>query len=307
MFDVKRRKTETDEEVCAPSNENSCSPDSEQDNRFPTTPKTVQIIADRREDEKEGFEYRSFPNEIWSKIVSFLAKDELMKISVVCKAIRSLAWSALWEKPSFKTPLSPRDLNKLKHLPIKQLNTKHLKIRGGLPVARRFKEIFNEMPKLQQVHVDCDDDWFGFREQSISMKALEIISPYVTSINMMAVVTRKKSSFISDLIAIDFPRLHSVTILRKPLDMIDRYERYDLRLLMKLPITRIHILSLKGDWDEVSGRLTYPHFALFPEMKHLKEIVLDSMDLDDAHMRVLNGLQERGVVLLRDRLLEELQ
>ena len=304
MSNAKRRRTL--EEECTSSNKNKLTQVMQHwdECKSPTSSKMLCMIENTRDNIKDKCGWRTFPNEIWCKILSYLAKEELKKLSVICKAMRSLVNELLWGNPSFKGPLSPEDLNLLKHLPIKQLCTKRLKIRRSLIAARRFKEIFDEMPKLKQVHVSCDHHWIGFRKQSISMKTLQIIAPYVTSINLSAIVTRK-DSFASDLIAIEFPRLHSVTIKRHVISF-SLLSTHDLRLLMKLPITRIHIGSLQGDLDIVNSRLTYPHFALFSEMKHLKEIVLDSGNIEDDQMRVLIGLQKKGVVLVRDRLFKEL-
>ena len=257
------------------------------------------------------------PNEIWYEIFLYLPKNDLLKVTEVSKHLRLIAIRILWEKPKFKRSLSPEDLSSLKHLPIKQLCTCDLNIGRSLIAARHFKEIFDQMQELQKVHVvkshETEDTPVEVLEKicelpgNISIKALDIISSYVTSINTDAIAS-SCSTLVSQLIVMDLPKLKSIT-LRLPLPSKFTFE--DLQSLNKLPITTLYLWSLETDEDKEHKTLFYPQVALFPEMKFLKSIVISNLSMETLAMeedqaQALKDLQERGIVVVKDKLIDTL-
>ena len=257
------------------------------------------------------------PNEIWYEIFLYLPKNDLLKVTEVSKHLRLIAIRILWEKPKFKRSLSPEDLSFLKHLPIKQLCTCDLNIGRSLIAARHFKEVFDQMQELQQVHVmkshETEDTPVEVLEKicelpgNISIKALDIISSYVTSINTDAIAS-SCSTLVSQLIVMDLPKLKSITV-RLPLSSKFTFE--DLQSLNKLPITTLYLWSLETDEDKEHKTLFYPQVALFPEMKFLKSIVISNLSMETLAMeedqaQALKDLQERGIVVVKDKLIDTL-
>ena len=299
MSITKKRKVESEYINSDPDFEYSCW------NRVSTRSKKAYRISPPKEIAragdcervKEDHGHRIFPNEIWEKIFSYLLEKDLWILTVVCKAIRYIVNTFLWEKPKFKAFLGAEDLKSLKHLPIKQLCTNNLNIRKSVHAAKKFKEIFDEMSELREVHV-----WSSKASQDISIDSLEIIGPYVSSINTDAIAT-DKSELASRLMSMDLPKLTSITLFigerRQP--PFSKFTGEDLKIMGSLPITTVHMWSLKCEFIGDTNITFYPHVALFSEMKHLKEIVLDIYYMNKNQFPALRDLQSRGIVLTKGK------
>ena len=299
----KRRRLSKEEET---SNILNCSLDCRNERKRSLSFKSKTLhqmkLTECREMSEEGCGCTVFPKEIWNKIFSYLHTKDLKKLTLACKAIKPIAIMLLWEQPRFRIPLSPRKLNSLKHLPIKHLHTCDLNIGESLTAARAFRQIFDEMPVLQQVHVWIDYHGRSEGSENISIKTLEVIAPYVTSIHTDAIYNLDgKSALVSQLTSLDLPRLSSLTV-RMPLH--SEFTIEDLILLNRLPITTLYMSSLKVENKE-GFTIFYPQLDVLDEMRHLKEIVFDILGIDYNQVPALVEAQRRGVALVRDTLFEE--
>ena len=246
---------------------------------------------------KEDDGHRLFPTEIWCMILSYLPKSDLWNLTVVCKALRDIANRYVWERPKFRMCLSPGNLFALKHLPIKHLCTNSLIIRKDITAARNFRAIFDDMPGLQSLSVrSCKPT------QDISLEVLEMISPYVTSINTDSIIRSAidSSTLTSRLMCMNFPRLQSVTLFIGEQRRFPhrRFTAEDLKKLNKLPITKIYMQSLAPQYPRENRITFYPHLALFTQMSFLKEIVLDIWNMNKNQYQTMRDLKERGVVFV---------